>query len=175
MFTDLLADTLKYDDHNRRGLRPVTPERAARRAKLLNEHNILIVGRFTAEHTRIDGTEVGVHVIRIGGGSETTHPLRSEGEFRSVYRMSVLDVDTGEAIQDAEIKRLTEVFSALRGSMAQNPEVVMFHCFAGQQRSATVALAFAKYMNDSEAMDLILENDLYVPLMSIYDKIVKAF
>lgn len=169
MLTELLEDTLRYDDYNRKVHRPVTPERASLRGELLNAHGILIVGRKTAEHTLIPD-DVNVHLIRVDGPLATFGHTRSH--YATVHEVRITDVDSADAITDDQVEHLVKnVFPAIAQEQMDGT-VFMFHCFMGQQRSATVALAFARYIGDMRAFALIEANDLYVPHMAVYGKIL---
>lgn len=176
MLTETLADLLQRDEYNRLQVgtsHPLTPARAALRDKLLNEHRLLIVGEKPIAASIMPA---GLHVdlVRVTGPLGNFRKLCDPNGFATVYETKIADVDRPEAIGDDEAKYLRMHLDFLYDMRGLAEDVIIFHCWAGVQRSAAVALAYTRLAGLKEAEALITGNDLFAPHMCVVDKIVRA-
>lgn len=142
----------------------------AKRDQLLNDHRILITNRYTA--MKIVPLGVVAHIVRVTTEMGDFTDL-VPGSYFSETRVRIQDDDTEAALTNEEADKIIRAFEDI-SEMGYN--LVVFHCFAGIQRSATLAMAFAYYMGGEEAKQietLIGTNGMFRPHWAIYHKLCR--
>lgn len=161
MFADQLRTTLEHDDMMRYPQRMHDPDWVKTRQTLLEDHNILIVSRFTAE--AMEPPEP-VHIVRID--SETAYFKDLVGDFRSEARFHIADMNSLDSISTKTAAAIVDHFETIQDGL------VVFHCYAGVARSATVAAAFARFRGDADAEGLIWNCKMFHPYPAIFRKLM---